>query len=266
MSPGKEVHRSHDEHGDINVFDSGDTRTLCFGSNVEQSAMRLSDPALLLFGYTRSMMLATLLVARLRRALVLGLGGGSLARCLHTHFPTCRITAVEQRRKVARVARDWFALPIDDRLGVEICDAATYLAEPGKPMDLIFADLYDAEGMTEQQTDTRFFHQCKQRLADGGIAVFNHWSGRYFRDQQVNQALQEVFDGQVLRVNATGRNRIVFGFRTAIPALAEKAWCDRAQRLGERMGFPLLHDASRFWTLNRELLQREPSVPTGSPL
>lgn len=256
MNLGKEIHRSRDEYGDINVFESGDTRTLCFGTNVEQSAMRLSDPALLLFDYTRTMMLGALFPPRLRRALVLGLGGGSLARCLHAYFPDCRITAVELREEVAQVAHDWFALPIDERLGVYICDAGTYLAEPGKPVDLIFADLYHSEGMDEQQTDTRFFHQCLSRLADGGVAVFNLWSGRYFRDQEIRQAMDEVFEGRVLRVNATGRNRIALAFRGPLPQLDPKQLFEKAEALGKRLGFELGKDARRLWDMNKALLQR----------
>lgn len=255
MNLGKEIQHSRDEFGDINVFESGDTRTLCFGTNVEQSAMRLSDPALLLFDYTRVMMLGALFPPRLRRALVLGLGGGSLARCLHAHFPRCRITAVEQREAVAQVAYDWFELPLDDRLGVYISDATTYLAEPGKPADLIFADLFHADGMDEQQTDERLFHQCLDRLAPGGVAVFNLWSGRYFRDQQVRQDLDSTFDGQVLRLNAPGRNRIAFCFRDAIPVLDERPFAEQAQQLGLRMGFPLVREAHRLWELNGPLLQ-----------
>lgn len=255
MSLGKEIHRSRDEFGDINVFESGDTRTLCFGTNVEQSAMRLSDPALLLFDYTRTMMLGALFPKRIRHALVLGLGGGSLARCLHAHLPKCRITAVEMREEVAQVAHDWFELPIDDRLGVYICDAASYLAEPGKPADLIFADLYQADGMDEQQTDTRFFHACKSRLSDGGVAVFNLWSGRYFRDQEIKQAMDEVFDGQVLRVNASGRNRIALAFAGPLPEIEPKRLFARAGELGRELGFDLGKDARRLWDLNKGPLQ-----------
>ena len=256
MKLGEEVHRCHDESGEINVYQTPQRRTLCFGTPVEQSAMNLADPALLLFDYTRTMMLAALFVPRLRHALVLGLGGGSLARCLHRHFPHCRITAVEQRQQVMEVARAWFALPDDHRLGVHIGDAAAFLARPGKPADLVFADLYHAEGMDEQQTDTRFFLQCRERLAAGGVTVFNLWSGRYFRDQEIGRALDEVFDGQVLRVGATGRNRIVLAFRDPLPALQRQPFEDAARALGERLGFPMLESARRLWELNKTMLSQ----------
>jgi spermidine synthase len=228
MKLGEEIHRCRDALGEINVYQTPQRRTLCFGTPVEQSVMSLADPALLLFDYTRTMMLGTLFVPRLRHALVLGLGGGSLARCLHDHFPDCRITAVEQRKQVVRVARDWFALPDDRRLGIHVGDAATFLSTPGKAAGLIFADLYHAEGMDEQQTDTRFFHQCRERLADGGVAVFNLWSGRYFRDQAFNDPLPRPDPKQLL---------------------------EQARALGQRLGFDLHKEASKLWELNKVLLQ-----------
>jgi spermidine synthase len=255
MKLGEEVHRCRDALGEINVYQTAERRTLCFGTPVEQSAMSLADPALLLFGYTRAMMLGALFVPHPKHALVLGLGGGSLARCLHAHFPDCRITAVEQRKQVVRVARDWFALPDDRRLGIHVGDAAGFLSRPGKAADLIFADLYHAEGMDEQQTDTRFFHQCRERLAPGGVAVFNLWSGRYFRDQSVKQAMDEVFHGQVLRVNASGRNRIALAFHDDLPARQLEQLEAAAQALGHRLGFPMLENAQLLWELNKAALQ-----------
>lgn len=255
MNLGDEIYRSRDEQGEINVFQTPERRTLCFGNQVEQSAMSRQQPARLLYHYTRSMMLGALFPARLRHALVLGLGGGSLARTLHHHFPDCRITAVEQRPAVVSIARDWFNLPDDHRLGVHVGDAAGYLAQSTRVADLILTDLYDAQGMDEQQTAPAFFQQCRSQLSDDGVVVFNLWSGRYFRDQEIAAALDEAFAHQVLRLNATGRNRIAFCFASQIPTLQKKAFVDNAQQLGLRLGFPLITEAHRLWDLNRSPLQ-----------
>jgi spermidine synthase len=255
MNLGEEVFRTQDAYGEINVYQGEDRRSLCFGTPVEQSSMLLSDPAQLQFDYTRAMMLAPLFTPPPRLALVLGLGGGSLARALHRHFPRCRITAVEQRAAVVEVARQWFELPDDHRLGVHVGDAQGFLAERQPSAELIFADLYDGEGMDAQQMATEFFALCRQSLSPGGVAAFNLWSGRYFRDQAIKEALDAVFDGQVLRLSAPGRNRIVFGFRDPIPALQEQPFCEQAQQLGLRMGFPLLRAARQLWVLNHQQLR-----------
>jgi len=255
MTLGEEVFRTRDADGVINVYQNGDRRSLCFGNVVEQSGMSLADPSLLLFNYTRAMMLGAVLAPDPRRALVLGLGGGSLARALHRHFPRCRITAVEQRAAVLEVARQWFALPDDHRLGVHVGDAQGFLAERRPSAELIFADLYDGEGMDAQQMASEFFALCRQSLSPGGVAVFNLWSGRYFRDQAIKESLDAVFDGQVLRLSAPGRNRIVFGFRDPIPALKEQPFYQQAQQLGLNMGFPLLREAQRLWLQHQAQLR-----------
>lgn len=254
MNLGEEIYRSRDGQGEINVFQTAERRTLCFGNQVEQSAMSRQQPARLLYHYTRAMMLGALFPARLRHALVLGLGGGSLARTLHHHFPDCRITAVEQRPAVVRIARDWFKLPDDHRLGVHVGDAAGYLAQATHTADLILTDLYDAQGMDQQQTAPAFFQQCRAQLSDDGVVVFNLWSGRYFHDQEIAAALDEAFAHQVLRLNATGRNRIAFGFAGRIPDLQQKSLIEQAQRLGLRLGFPLITEAQRLWHLNGDKL------------
>lgn len=255
MKLGEEVFCTRDADGPINVYRNGDHLSLCFGNTVEQSGMSLADPARLLFHYTRTMMLGALLAPDPRRALLLGLGGGSLARALHSHFPRCRITAVELRAAVVDVARQWFALPDDHRLGVHVGDARGFLADKRPRAGLIMADLYDGEGMHEQLLDPGFFSLCHQALEPGGVAVFNLWSGRYFRDQAISTAIDEVFDGQVLRLAAPGRNRIVFGFVDAIPPLSEREFGERAQQLGLRMGFPLLPEARALWSQNPTLLR-----------
>ena len=59
-----------------------------------------------------------------------------------------------------------------------------------------------------------------------------------------------IFDGQLLRLNASGRNRIVFAFAGEIPQLERKAFADQAQQFGLRLGFPLVREANRLWELN----------------
>ena len=58
-------------------------RHLHVGGEAIQSAMRLEDPWALELDYTRCMMAFRLFHAEPRRALMIGLGGGSLAKFVH---------------------------------------------------------------------------------------------------------------------------------------------------------------------------------------
>src|SRR5688572_28985611 len=83
-------------------------RTLHIGSDTVQSAMRLARPNDLELSYTRSMMAFLLFVPAPRRALLIGLGGGSLAKFMYHRLPATRTRAVEVNVRVAAIARQSF--------------------------------------------------------------------------------------------------------------------------------------------------------------
>lgn len=77
------------------VVDDGTTRQLLFSLDFIQSSMRLDDPCALDFAYTRKMMACLLFVPTPEHLLMVGLGGGSLAKFCHRHLPQTRITVLE---------------------------------------------------------------------------------------------------------------------------------------------------------------------------
>src|SRR5690606_153767 len=80
----------------IAVSDSRGVRMLHVGGEAIQSAMRLDDPFALALDYTRCMMSFLLFVPQPRDALMIGLGGGSLAKFFHRRLRQTRVRAVEQ--------------------------------------------------------------------------------------------------------------------------------------------------------------------------
>ena len=86
-APEREIHfPSHFEDafrgsaGKPFAFDNDDMRTLHFDDRFIQSAMRISAPNELLLSYTRAMMGFLLFKPQPRHILMIGLGGGSLAK------------------------------------------------------------------------------------------------------------------------------------------------------------------------------------------
>jgi spermidine synthase len=106
------------------VIEDDGARALYFTRAFIRSEMRLSDPYALQFAYTRKMMGFLLFRHEPREILMLGPGGGSLAKYCHRHLPAARITAVEIDPDVIAF-RDQFAVPPDDsRFSVVQGDAA----------------------------------------------------------------------------------------------------------------------------------------------
>ncbi len=113
--------------------------------------------------------------ARRRSLLVLGLGGGSVARVLRALAPDARIVGVERDRGVLRAARRGLGL---DALGVEVveADARAYLARLRGRFDLIVEDVFVGRGRAVHKPDWLAgpaLARLALRLAPGGLLVSN---------------------------------------------------------------------------------------------
>lgn len=174
--------RTQDEFGIIDVVQEARTRSLYFGAPPQQSSMLLRDPVQL-FAYTRAMMACLIFNDKPRSALLIGLGGGSLAKFLLHHFPECRVAAVESRASVADLAHRFFHLSEDPRLRIHIGEGGEFVRAVGTAQDgydFLLVDAYDAAGMVSSVSGLTFFDACRARMAQHGILSINLWGG--YRD------------------------------------------------------------------------------------
>ncbi len=205
---GNLIHQSHDALGSIEVVEEGPFRSLHFGTEPKQSSMDLHDPLRLTLTYTRAMMAALLFNPAPRRALLLGLGGGSMAKFLLHYFPDCRVDVVEYRESVYKLARGYFQLPDDPRLSVQIGDAADFVREADASWcdyDLLLIDCFTGEGIAHGTAGISFFEACRSRLGPDGVLASNLWSGDNIRLEDVVQDMADTFDGGVVRLPVEGR-------------------------------------------------------------
>lgn len=234
---GKEIYRTYDEFGPIQVFDDGNKRYLGFGSDDEQSCLMKLEPQLLLHEYARSMMLV-LLFNNPKKVTFLGLGGGSLVSCVHHHFPETVLNVVELRQKVVDTAYRFFQLPRGDRLVVTVNDAGRYLkkAKEGSS-DLIFCDLYGPDGLDEQQLDPVFIQRCHNMLSDDGWLVLNCWQNHRGEAEGL-RSLMDWFP--VVKVcSVPGGNWIIIAGKRD-EDLSGKTLEVKAKALSETLGFSLM--------------------------
>lgn len=244
---GTLVHCSRDAEGFIEVVDQFGLRSLHFGNPTLQSRMRLADPAALMVDYTRAMLAPLLFIDSPATVLILGLGGGSLARFMLYHFPRCRVQVVERRAAVVEVAYAYFLLPRDPRLAVYTGDAGDYLRSVAGAYDLILVDLFDAAGPAAALAG-EFFARCRQRLAQGGAASINLWQDDPAALHADLLRLREAFPEQVLDLPVAGKNNYVaVAFRDG-PVRPPPRLRRRAHALSAALGieFPrLLSDLQR---------------------
>jgi spermidine synthase len=198
----------------IEISEEAGVRSLHFGSDWVQGAMRVARPYALELEYTREMMAALLLRPRLdrpRRALLIGLGAGSLTKFLYRYRPQAKLTAVEIDPAVAAAARQYFKLPDDPaRLRVVIADGADFVAGDGPSYDLILVDGFDANARPGQLDTPSFYLNCKSRLSDEGIFAVNLLSRRKGFSVSLER-IASAFDGRTLTFpRCTSGNVIAF--------------------------------------------------------
>ena len=92
--------------------------TLYFSLGLVQSTMRLNQPDVLDLTYTQKMMAFLLFYPRPKGLLLLGLGGGSLAKFCYRHLPRADITAVEINPHVVAF-REAFRNLVGDKAGYD---------------------------------------------------------------------------------------------------------------------------------------------------
>jgi spermidine synthase len=175
--------------------------------------MSVERPDELQFEYTRLMMGAWLFQPLPQRILMVGLGGGSLAKFCYKHLPQAHITVLEINPHVIAL-RQRFSIPNDDaRFEVLQMDAAHFMGQTGQTFDLVLVDGFDQHGMPEQLCSPQFYADCRRVLTSGGVAVFNLHRFHAYRDVYVDR-IDSAFEHAIWAVNAPGTtNCVVFAMQ-----------------------------------------------------
>lgn len=196
------VHQSHDDDGILEVIEHNGVRSLHFGSSSLQSCFQPDAPDQLVLDYVRAMTAGLLFKTDLNEVLMIGLGGGSLARFILQHFPDCRITALESRCRVVEIARRHFDLPLDTRLTIIIEDGGHFCRRQSDDLQgyfsLLLIDAFDHDAMSSSLGSMAFFDACRNLLQPDGMLVINLWKSDKPLFETFVQWLHQAFDGRIL--------------------------------------------------------------------
>ncbi len=224
-------------------------RELHIGGDAIQSAMRLDDPYALALDYTRCMMAFLLFHPQPREALMIGLGGGSLAKFFHRRLRATRVRVIELDARVVAAARAHFALPADDaRLTVEVGDGAQALAP--ECCDVLLVDGFDDGEQVPRLASSEFYDACYLALAQHGVLVVNYMSDDPRLDGYL-QRLERAFGGAVLCMPAlSDPNLIAFALKDAPARLPWKTLRARAAALEARYALPFTRYVGALQRMN----------------
>jgi len=111
----------------------------------------------------------------IKKVLILGLGGGTIAQVISKKWPEASIVGVDLDRDFVELGKKYLQL---DELNVEaiIEDGIAYCKKAikaGNKFDLIFVDMYQGDLLPEEFDSQEFIEMTKSLLIDDGLVIFN---------------------------------------------------------------------------------------------
>lgn len=148
--------------GEIEVWQKGVERELRVNGS-RQSILRLDGSSR---GYWKKLVPET----EVKRALILGLGGGTVVKYLRQRWPEVKVVGYELDPEVVRVATAYFDL--DPQTKVIISDFREVL-KTSEIYDLIIVDLYHGANFIDGAQEEQFIRSLASKLSPGGQVGFN---------------------------------------------------------------------------------------------
>jgi spermidine synthase len=248
---GELIYHGRDAEGVFEVVDTHGVRSLHFGTAPKQSALSIQHPNRLELAYVRAMLSALLFIEDPVKVLLIGLGGGTMARFLLGQFPGCRVDAVERRAGVVEIAHAYFGLPRTARLDVHVGEAnqrvASLASQRAGFYDMILIDAYDHLGMDSSVNALDFLDDCVVLLHPKGVLGMNLWGSHPVSLKQSLVLLRTCFAGTALRLAVPNRGNVIgLGLGKQTAAVKLKQLEPRARELEVRTGLEMPYFLRNF--------------------
>jgi spermidine synthase len=136
------------------------------------AVMWKSDPLPLFLPYSQLMVASLALAQEPKRGLILGHGGGSLAKWLAQYWPELELDVVEFDPVVVRMAEEYFDYHPPANHHIAVKDGRAFLNGTEHTYDVIWVDAFARHMIPFHLTTLEFFATLRAHLnADGVIAV-----------------------------------------------------------------------------------------------
>jgi spermidine synthase len=174
-------------NGHIKVIEYGQTIKIRV-DNTDQS-LNPDSPACKKLYWGKVVELLQLHQPNLKRILILGFGGGTIAHLVSRTFPQAEIYGVEIDPVMIDIANQYFHLGDIHNLHVLIEDALRVVVEPDvhglreEMFDTILVDIYVGEKYPDLGKSGNFVTAVKRLLLPGGLIIFN----RIYREEHQDE-------------------------------------------------------------------------------
>lgn len=232
---GRLLHATSDEHGPIEVIELQQRmRSLHFGNKTQQATMFLYNPVLLVHKYTQAM-LTPLCWRKPERVLMLGLGGGSIAKYLLHFFDHVQLDAVELRPAVIAIAEEYFSLPKQgERLHLHSCPAEDFIrnVDAAGCYDLILIDLF----LTAREKDVSVglgeqLDKLASMISANGSMCINVIGDNAGKHPQLRE-LQRIFPDNLYQLQVEQSNMVLLACNADIPLYGEIDFTTQERKFG----------------------------------
>jgi spermidine synthase len=163
----------------LTVTDNDGVRLLKFERN-HQSSMRIDDPFETTIAYVGYLHITLAVKPDAARALVIGLGGGSVVKRLWRDHPAMHFDVAEIDPEVAEVAVALFEVPGDDpRIDIHVADGRAFLQASAATYDIIIVDAFDDDRVPRPLLTEEFMRLVRDHLAQDGVVAWNMFGAVY---------------------------------------------------------------------------------------
>jgi len=166
----------------VQVTQQGPIRLLTFGEagfKHPQTAINLNDINAPVAEYTQNMLAPILYKQNVKRILIIGLGGGDVARRAERCFPNAEMDVVEIDPTVVKLAQDYFFWKPSKNVTVYTMDGRTLIGlkivARQKPYDWVLLDAFDNDFLPFHMTTVEFYSLVSRILAPDGVLSINTW-------------------------------------------------------------------------------------------
>ncbi len=133
----------------------------------------------------------------INNCLILGLGGGTVAKLIRKNWPEAKITGVDIDPAMIELGRKYLGLN-DIEVNTIIADASNFPNHPNlhnKKFDLVIVDLYHGDRFPKKFATENFLRLARSHLANKGIVVFNrlYYKEKKPEAEKFGKKLQKIF-------------------------------------------------------------------------
>jgi len=161
------------------------------------AVMWRADPVTLFLPYSQLMVASLALVPEPKRGLILGHGGGSLAKWVAHRWPELELDVVEFDPVVVRMAEEYFSYQPPPQHHVHARDARVFLNSTERTYDFIWVDAFARHMIPFHLTTVEFFAELRAHLSANGVLAVNLASsgegGDLLRANAVVQTMRGAF-------------------------------------------------------------------------